>query len=272
MFTKKSIGAALVCALALGASGAAFASPINVGGVVWDPDSPLDMNVQALNFRETTVHDKGDKLIGYGKIGSINGTDPDVFCPGCDLNFTFTYTVKSTNPVPGGNDKIVFDMGTINFYVDDTESFNVTDPSTAGIGSLWLTLKGHNFTSSDPLYLTDGELFATVVGTIASPGDGSNGFGLLDATGGPAWAYVNTNSKQDGSDFTLNSDFLFQDAGICDTSGTCYPISGTGNLIGNSMIPVVVPEPAELGLLGLGLGALGFFIWRRRKEEGEDRG
>jgi hypothetical protein len=29
---------------------------------------------------------------------------------------------------------------------------------------------------------------------------------------------------------------------------------------------VAVPEPGEVGLLGLGVGLLGFFMWRRRKE------
>jgi hypothetical protein len=278
MLNKKILGAALVGALALGASAAAFATPINVGGVVFDPDSPLDLSIDALNFREASVTQVGDVLTGYGKIGSINGTDPDVFCPGCDLTFTFQYTVQSIDPV-GQITQVVFNAGTIQFYVDDSMSFNVQDPTTSGIGTEWLTMTGHpsavnGYTLPDQ---AGGELYSTVFGTVANPGNGSNGYGVLDATGGPVAGYFDTNQVADGlggfADFSINSSFLVKLVNGCsstpssDPNDIChYPISGTAFVIGNSMLPVSVPEPGELGLLGLGLGALGFMVRRRRKE------
>ncbi|HUW54803.1 MAG TPA: PEP-CTERM sorting domain-containing protein [Rhodanobacter sp.] len=256
MLKKKSIGAALACALALGAwSGSTLATPTDVAGVWIDPSSPLDLNVQALNFRESSVAAVGDVLQGYGVIGSINGTNPSTFCPSCDVNFTFTYTVSDIT----GN-QVVFDLGTINFFVDNTSSFNVLDPTTAGVGAPWLTLSGH--TAPYAGFAALGQLYATINGPVSDPLAGSAGFGLLDATGGPAMFFTDTNTQADGSDFSLVSSFQFQDAGIC-SAGLCYPISGTGQLIGAS---AVVPEPGAAGLLGLGLAFLGLFTWRRRKE------
>src|SRR3546814_20730533 len=55
--------------------------------------SPFDLTVQSLNLRENSFAAVGDILMGYGQIGSINGSNS--FCTGCDLTFTFTYTVHS---------------------------------------------------------------------------------------------------------------------------------------------------------------------------------
>jgi hypothetical protein len=265
MLTKKSIGIAVACALALGASGAALATPINVDGVHWDSSSPFDLTVQSLNLRETSVAAVGDVLHGYGQIGSINGSNN--FCTGCDLTFTFTYTVHSIT----GN-QVVFDMGSFQFYTQAAGSFNFGNPTSVG-GTSWLTLAGHTapFVGyADP----NGQLYATVSGTVSNPGLGSGGQGLVDATGGPAMMYVDSNSVSDGiggwADFSLSSSFQYFPAKGCapmPTTGldnVCtYPIEGNGSLIGRT---ATVPEPGEIGLLGLGLGALGLLIRRRRKE------
>jgi len=81
---------------------------------------------------------------------------------------------------------------------------------------------------------------------------------------------VDTNTQVDGADFFLSSGFSFDPFSLCtapttDLDNICtYPIVGTGTLSGKSVTSV--PEPGEIGLLGLGLGALALLIRRRRKE------
>lgn len=269
MWKNKTIGAALTCALALGAwSGAALATPTYVGGVWIDPSSPLDLSIQALNFREAPVSQVGDVLTGYGVIGAINGNfNQGQFCPGCNLTFTFQYTVADID-TSGINPLIVFDNGSVNFYVDNTSSFDVLDPNTAGVGSLWLSLDGH--TAPRTGWSTLGELYSSINGTPGNPALGSFGFGLLDVTGGAAAYFADSNGVEDGNgglaDFSLNSSFQYDGANIC-ANNVCYPISGQGGLLGNS---VSVPEPGTIGMLGLGLGFLGLALHRRRKES-DDR-
>jgi len=262
MLTKKSIGIAFAAALALGASGAALATPISVNGVQWDSSSPFDLTIQSLNLRETSVAAVGDTLTGYGQIGSINGNNS--FCSGCDLTFTFTYTVQSIS-----GDQVVFNNGTFQFYTQAAGSFSFGDPTSVG-GTPWVTLSGH--TAPQTGFADLGQLYATVTGSVAQPGSQSGGFGLVDATGGPAWGVLDSNVWSDSiggfADFQLQSSFSFAPASTCASVTTnlddicAYPIQGNGSLTGRT----AVPEPGEVGLLGLGLGVLGFFMWRRRKE------
>jgi hypothetical protein len=265
MLTKKSFGIAFATALALGASGAAFAEPINVNGVQWDSSSPFDLTIQSLNLRETSVSQEGDILTGYGQIGSINGNNS--FCSGCDLTFKFTYTVHSIS-----GDQVVFNMGSFQFYTQAAGTFDFGDPNSVG-GTPWVTLTGHTAPQTG-FADTNGQLYATVTGSVAQPGSQSGGFGLVDATGGPAAQFLDSNFWSDGiggfADFQLQSSFSFFPASTCSEPTTnldnicTYPIQGNGSLTGRT----AVPEPAELGLFGLGLGLLGFFMWRRRKESG----
>src|SRR6185437_7874919 len=267
MLTKKSIGIAFVAALALGASGAALATPISVDGVTWDPASGFDLNINALNLRETSVSAVGDVLHGYGQIGSINGDNG--FCPSCDLTFQFTYTVQSLGLSGSGNPQAIFTGGTIQLYINPKNSYNMQFPTSAGPGTPWLTLSGHTGVLTG--FTGTGQLFSNINGTFSNPTNGSNGQGYLDATFGDALKCVETNTISDGmdglADFSINSSFLTQIFKGCgsppstDLDNVCaYPIQGTGNLIGSSL---KVPEPGEIGLLGLGLGVLGFMIRRR---------
>ncbi len=269
MLKKKSIGLALACALALGAwSGSTLATPINVNGVHWNSSSPFDLTIQSLNIRESSVSAVGDTLMGYGQIGSINGNNS--FCSGCDLTFTFHYNVSKI----AGN-QVVFDMGAFQFYTSAAGSFSFANPTSASGGTPWATLTGHTFTNSGTG--DTGQLFATVFGTTSNPTNGSGGFGMLDATGGPAMPYLDSNSVADGkggfADFNLASSFLTFPADGCPTTSAdpanlChYPIEGNGSLTGKTM---KVPEPGTVGMLGLGLAFLGLFTWRRRKDAEAD--
>lgn len=269
MMKKKVIGVALAGALALGAwSGTSLASPISVGGITWDPANGADLTVQAIDFRESSVSAIGDTLTGYGRIGSINGADQSVFCSGCNLNFTFQYTVSAIEGT-ALNPKVVFDGGLINFYVDPAGAFDVGNPSSAGpgTGALWLSLIGHAapFTG----FTAVGELYSNVNGPISAPGSLSGGFGLLDVAGGAAGYWMDTNGRADGADFDLSSAFSFKPFDSCtggssDPTSVCYyPIVGTGTLTGNSL---AVPEPGPIGMLGVGLGIMGLLLRRRRKE------
>ena len=265
MLNKKVIGVALACALALGAwSGAALATPINVNGVHWDSSSPFDLTIQSINLRETSVASPGDVLHGYGQIGSINQSNN--FCSGCDLTFTFTYTLSNVT----GN-QAVFNNGSYQFYTQAAGSYNAGVPNSVS-GTPWVTLTGH--TSKNGSTGAMGELFATVVGTTSAPGNGSNGFGLLDATSGPAAFWLHTGTNPDGlggfADFFLSSSFSTFPAKSCGTTVTTnlnnicsYPIQGNGSLTGRT---AVVPEPGPAGLLGVGLAVLGLFMRRRRNE------
>lgn len=260
MVTRKGIVLGIAAALALGVSGMASATIINVDGVSWDTASPFDLQIHGLNLRESSISAVGQTLYGYGQVGSINGDT--AFCSGCDLAFNFTYTVKNIT----GN-QVVFDMGAVNFFVQPAGTFKEAKPDSATTGTPWLTLAGHTGFLLD--FPTDGTLFSTINGTISEPASGSNGQGFLDATGGPAAKYMQTHTQADGlggfADFSINSSFLFDGVEICSPStGICYPINGTANLIGKSRIPV--PEPGAIGIMGLGLGVLGAFFWWRRKE------
>jgi hypothetical protein len=275
MLTKKSIGVALACALAVGAfSGSAFANPVEVDGVHFDTDAPTHLTVDAVNFRESSVSNPGDVLHGYGNIATFDGNNAhdgaNPFCPNCDLTFTFEYTLQSATKGGEGSTKAVFTDGSINFFVGAKNSYDQGNPDSASAGTPWLTLTGHKYKANG--YGDVGELYATVNGPVSRPQSQSNGAGLLDATGGDAQQYFDFNAFADGfghmADITFNSSFNTKPYGDCGAggSGVCnFPISGTGELIGNPQA-MAVPEPAELGLFGLGLGALGVFFLRRRKE------
>jgi hypothetical protein len=232
MMKKKTAGIALACALAMGAwSGAAFSTPVSVNGVNWDTSDAFYLTVDSFNLRETQVANVGDVLTGYGQIGSIDGNNG--FCTSCDLTFKFTYTVQSIN----GN-QVVFNGGSYQFYTQAAGSYNVANPASVG-GTAWVTLTGHtskNATFTDNI----GQLFASISGSVADPTVGSGGLGMVDATAGPAWTFLDFNNVADGlggfADLNLNSSFLTKPAAGCtaispNPADKChYPIGGTGEL------------------------------------------
>lgn len=264
MKNLKKIGAALAIAggVAL-ASGGASAVPVTVGGVTWDPASAFDLGIFSAPLRETTVSAVGDELKGFGLVTNINNTTQNTFCVGCELTFVFDGFFVS-NLIDSNSDtiidQVVFQGGSVRFYVDNSPDFTAANSSSAADGSMWLEIAGH--TSVNPLVnggATPGTLFSflSALGTVAAPGIGSIGQGVFDAVGGIAMPNFDTDTVIDllggFADFSFTSSFQFQPQG-----NPAYPIAGTGELFGAS-----IPEPATLALVGAGL--MGFGFARRRR-------
>lgn len=253
-YLKSTLLAGAIGAAAL-FSAQAFATPTleTVDGVSFYTGAYFQSN----QLFETSVSNVGDTLSGYGEVTSIDSNTD--FCSGCDLAFQFSgYTVTSVN-----DQNADFSGGVVDFYVIPEGSFDASNPASATSGTLFLSTAGHVFNGQDNYSGRTGTLLSTgsALDTASAAG---TGIGQLDATGGDAFQYFNTNTINDFNgglaDFVFTSDF--GTAGCTFTGGpntTVYPICGSASLQGN------VPEPGQIGMMGLGLVAVGFFVRRRRR-------
>src|ERR1700745_2657201 len=79
--TSALTGIAMAAALAMAP---AHATPVNIGGVVIDPDSPLDFGGVTATVQQSINPGTGE-LSGYAVITSLDGNSSGIFCPGCEL-------------------------------------------------------------------------------------------------------------------------------------------------------------------------------------------
>jgi hypothetical protein len=243
---NKFLSAAL---LSLSLSTAALAGPINVGGVVWDPDSDLDF-VSNGNTYETFADNVGDTVIGFGTFTQLNGKQSDVFCPsGCELTYTFSLELVAASDLAasGHPDLFVFDFDNIQFnmYVDSTPDYDQLAPTYASAADGVLFLSAVN----------NGLLQGTASNLFDVNNIGGSGSGFLDVTGGLAFENFDTNTTKFGSDLHFSSSFQAAN----NVPG--FPLFGSIDLSGDTVASVA--EPSTLALLGLSI--LGFGFAARRK-------
>lgn len=248
---KLTASLATAAALTFGSS----AHAINVGGVVWDPNSFLDFTATT-NLYETIATNVGDTFSGYGMITQINGTTQATFCPSCELTYQFSnYTITSFTT--GG--QFTATGGILNVYVDSSPDFDPLVKSTSGDGALWLSLVGDS-TFFESIGFPVG---TTLVGSTTIPnssGISGVGQGYFDVVGGLAQANLDTNTQPGGADLTYTSSFQpLPNGPIVNGGVTVATHFGTNEVLGQS-----IPEPATLALLGLGLVGLG--LSRRAKK------
>lgn len=238
-------------ALAAGVTLSAHAAVINVGGVTWDPEAPLDFNGTTSNTRQS-INPTTGVLSGMGVISTLNGIGASSFCPGCELTFQYggfspvtSGLVPSATGPTGFGTQIGYTGGWMKIYVDSTPNANPFNPlllnaGNTGDGVLWLDLVGHP--KSGGITLTNFNFYPSSL----------FGSGLFDVVGGLAANYVDTNIEDSGADF------LFSNTFVSFPGGSPLLATGVSNFQGNS-----IPTPSSLALLGLGL--LGLRTVRSRK-------
>ncbi|WP_438863404.1 PEP-CTERM sorting domain-containing protein [Neptunicella sp.] len=253
-------------ALALSLSASAIASPVNVGGVVWDPDSFFDFTSNSNLVEDLldagadgvfgTADDVVDTLSGFGLVTGLNGTNQSTFCPsGCELTFEFGgFEIASVIP-DGGGARLGFTGGWINFYVDSSTAYNALDKSTAVDGGTpWLSLQAHETFSGIHGIMT------SIDATLSSYGAGTDaglGGGLLDVVGGAAMGNFDTDTQTDGADWVFSTSFQPIPSGATPDG---LELFGTADFRGSS-----IPEPSSIAILGLGLLGLAGASRRRQK-------
>jgi len=236
LFKKLLAGVALAAAAATSAQ----AATINVGGVVWNPDAPLDFSGTTATLSQF-INPASGELSGFGVVTTINGTGVSTFCPGCELTVQYGgYMPVGAGAVPGpagGGTQIFYTGGFVKVFVDHTPNADASDPlalslANATDGNLWLDMVGH---AVNGVTLTGFNFFPSFL----------LGKGLWDVVGGLAQGNLDTNTKEDGADLSFTNSFT--------SFPTNSPLfsTGTGNFQGNS-----IPEPGSLLLLSLGLLAI----------------
>lgn len=283
---KKLMSAlAAVAAVALSAP----ASATVVGGI--DFGATTGTHLETATLAETFVSQVGDTLEGYGYITTVNGSNSYCAVGPCALYYHVRdYVVSDFNGVG-----VRFTGGFIDVYyaaaapVNLLTSGNNSVENLAMITSLtpWARLSGHTF--GDPLMnaiLGPGVQTLNGVGSLTGASLSQSGAGQLDVDTSGTFgiaavaAFLNGNGVSDNlggfADIVLTSssnnvvlnqedvnDGLANGCSDGTAAAGAWCLQGTANIRG---VANVVPEPAGLALVGMGLLAAGFARRRTTKK------
>lgn len=244
--------------------GTAQAGPVNIGGVIWDPNSNFDFSSVDSMIETVAAPVIGETIQGYARITTLNNKTQAEFCPGCEVTYVFyDYEITAIDPVTGA---FTWTDGKIDVYVDNTPNWDGDLASTASDGVLFLALEG----------ATHLDVATGNVGTLHSdptPAAGTNvqgdGRGFLNVVGGLAAGNFDTDfytiatdaaGTLGTADLSFTSSFQRIPGGsFTSDDGVEYGLFGGNDLRGNT-----VPAPATIALSGLAL--LGMGIIRRRRQ------
>lgn len=243
---------------------------VNIDGIEFDPGAIFEIGT----VYEDIVPSVGGTLDGIGTIDVIRNSSNTITWltgqNGRELTFAFDgFILEAVVPNLNGAE-LLWSGGFANFYSDSAQDFTVNsgqaaDLASATNGDLWLTLDADvvgtcgagAFAGVGCLNGAVGITLTSQVDTsvLASVSDGSgSAFFSVNAGAGSANGNFDTNGLPLASPtFDFSAEFSFNNQFTTD-----YDLSGSVDIRANA-----IPEPSTLGMLGLGLLAVG--LSRRRK-------
>jgi hypothetical protein len=273
MFKMNNLGRTLLAGATLitsfGFSGQA--SALVIGGInVGTTGSVSLQDVSA----ETVVTQAGNTLLGVGHITAVNNGF-NFAAAGLELNFVYSANVAFDN-----GSTIIFDTGSLNFFVNTSGTYNIGSFASMAAaqaavqgGTDWLDLVTTTVDTIAPynvaLAPTTGGFFGTGTNLGGSNPNGSGvGYMSVDNTGtGLANGYFDTDSLTFNG--TTPYDFLFTSTFSVPVDANNNPTNPAWGIVQDASTftgTYSVPEPGTLALMGLGclVTVIGY---RRRKPQ-----